>query len=176
MEALPAIVDKYGSAAATLAAEWYDQYRATHEVRAGFRAIAAPVGDRGTDALAGWAVGPLLLPDPIWNAAKVRLSGGLQRRIMDMSRETVMGSSVADPYATGWQRVTNGGCAFCEMLASRGDVYSEASADFASHDNCSCAAVPAFDGEAKPVKAYTPSKRNITDADRARVRDWIASH
>lgn len=176
-EILPAIIDKYGTAAATLAAEWYDQHRASLDIAGGFRAAPVDLGDRGAEALAGWAVTPLFAESPAWDAAKVRLSGGLQRRIADMSRETVMRNSVADPHATGWQRVTDGnGCAFCVMLAGRGAVYSEASADFASHDKCGCGAVPAFDGLPKPVKPYTPSPRNITDADRARVREWIASH
>jgi hypothetical protein len=35
-------------------------------------------------------------------------------------------------------------CDFCEMLADRGAVYGEASADFEAHDHCSCSAEPVF--------------------------------
>ena len=45
-----------------------------------------------------------------------------------------------------------------------------------AHDHCHCSAVPAWSGEPRPVKPYTPSARKATDADRARVRDWIATH
>jgi hypothetical protein len=62
------------------------------------------------------------------------------------------------------------------MLIGRGAVYSEATADFAAHDHCKCSAVPAFDGEPRPVKPFTPSLREATDADRARVREYLATH
>lgn len=39
--------------------------------------------------------------------------------------------------------------------------------------NCNCNARPEFGGEAKKVREYVPSERNVSDADRARVRRWI---
>jgi hypothetical protein len=36
--------------------------------------------------------------------------------------------------------------------------------------------VPAFGGQARPVQPYTPSLRQASKADRARVRDYIATH
>lgn len=169
---LPALVDRYGSMAAALAAAWYDDLRAKQGISGRFEAVPASIPDSGEHALVGWA----LSSASDFESFQSLIIGGTQRRIADFSRHTVMGSSVADPQAKGWQRVSSGGCAFCDMLAGRGSVYSEATADFASHDHCQCSAVPAFDGQAKPVKAYTPSSRKSTDADRARVRDWIASH
>ena len=53
-------------------------------------------------------------------------------------------SSTTDPKARGWQRVGVGECDFCSMLIGRGAVYSEATADFLSHDHCHCYAEPAF--------------------------------
>lgn len=175
-EVLPQVVDVYGTAAATVAADWYDELRDGLNIAGRFSAIPTELGDTGGEELAGWGVGPLFSAEPDFATAQTLIEGGLQRRIADAARDTVIESSIADPSARGWQRETSGGCDFCEMLAGRGIVFSEESADFASHDHCQCYAVPAFDGEPKPVKAYTPSDRNITDVDRARVRDYLADH
>lgn len=171
---LPAIVTEYGSLGATLAAEWYDQQREKVDAKGRFTALPVQADDRGTQALVGWALSTATDDASL----KTLILGGVQRRVADHVRLTVMGSSVADPAAHGWQRVGNGGCTngFCDMLIGRGAVYSEASADFAAHDHCQCSAVPAWKDEPRPVKPYAPSSRNITDADRANVREYLASH
>lgn len=176
-EILPDLVSMYGAAAATLAADWYEEMRIEAAIDSAFTAITATLPDLGrTEALAGWAVGPLFGAEPNTATALANVAGGLQWIIADADRETIMESSIADPAARGWERVADGGCGFCEMLAGRGVVYSESSADFASHNNCQCYAAPAWDGEPKPVKAYTPSKTVATDADRARAREYIKTH
>lgn len=171
-DVLPALVETYGAAAATLAADWYDDLRDKAGVRGRFTAIPADIAEPGTQALVGWAVAEAT----DLSTLRTLVDGGMQRRIVNFSRATITGTTVADPQAEGWQRVGAGECAFCAMLIGRGTVYSEATADFASHDHCNCSAEPAFSGQPRPVKPYTPSPRNITDADRARVRAWIASH
>lgn len=170
-DALPALVDTYGQAAAAVAADWYDEARAAAEVSGSFRALPASISDPGADVLAGWAASKGTDLAAIQELAL----GGMQRRILNFSRQTVMGSSLADPSADGWQRIGTGECDFCAMLVGRGAVYSEASADFASHDHCHCAAVPAFKGRPRAVKPYTPSQRH-SDADQARAREWITEH
>lgn len=173
-DVLPGLIDAYGAAAATIAAEWYEDQRDKAGAKGRFTAIPADIPDAGAHALIGWAL------TEATDLAGFRglIEGGTQRRMADFGRRTVMDSSYADPQADGWQRVSRGGCStgFCDMLAGRGAVYSEATADFAAHDNCHCVAVPAFSGEPRPVRPYTPSTRQATDADRARVRAWIASH
>jgi hypothetical protein len=144
-DVLPNLVATYGTAAATVAADWYDELRDERSVRGSFRAIPFEVSDMGAAALAGFGVSPLYQAAPDWAAARVLIEGGLQRRIANASRLTVTTSSVADRQARGWQRVGDGAsCAFCSMLLGRGAVYSEASADFEAHDHCNCAAEPAF--------------------------------
>lgn len=175
-DVLPDLSRTYRLAAATVAADWYDDVRDRHGVKGRFTAIVNDFDDAGADALAGWGVGPLYKAEPDWASSLTLVEGGLQRRIADAARDTVRESSIEDPQARGWQRETSGGCEFCEMVASRGVVFSEASADFASHDNCQCVAVPAFEGAAKPVRPYTPSERDITDDDRARVREYLREH
>lgn len=144
LEILPDLCDTYGSAASTLAADWYDETRDGLRVAGRFSAITADLGDLGGDVLARWGIAPLFGADPNWLAAQTLIEGGLQRRIANASRDTVTGSTYADPKAVGWQRVGNGDCSWCEMLISRGAVYTEASSQFAAHDHCQCGAMPQF--------------------------------
>lgn len=176
-EILPRLVAMYGAAAATLGADWYDEMRDAAEIDGRFTAITAHLPDIGrTDALAGWAVTPLFQAEPDAPTALEKAKGGLQRIIADADRQTVMASAVADPQAQGWQRTGSGECGFCSMLIGRGTVYSEASANFASHDHCHCGCVPAWGGQPLPVAAFVPSSRQASDADRARVREYIKTH
>lgn len=173
---LPALTTTYSLASATVAADWYDDLRDELNVDGTFFALVADLDDVGAEELAGYAVGPLYTAAPDWRQARERATGGLQLRIANAARETVRSSSVEDPRARGWQRSASMGCPFCQMLAGRGAVYSRGTVDFAAHDHCRCVAVPAFSDRPIPVKPYTPSERNITDADRARVRAWLAQH
>ena len=169
---LPAIITEYGAVGAAMAAEWYDQQREKVEARGRFVAVPIAADDRGAHALVGWA-----LTEATDDASlKTLILGGVQRRLADHVRGTITDSAVADPAAQGWQRVGAGACGFCAMLIGRGAVYTEAGADFASHDHCHCSATPAWKDQPVPVKPYEPTSRNITDADRARVREYLASH
>lgn len=166
------LIDAYGTAAATLAADWYDDTRERLAISGAFTAIPAEINDTGAQALLGWA----LDSSTDLKTFETLTLGGYTRRILRFGRATVTRSSVADPGARGWQRTGAGECGFCRMLIGRGAVYGESTADFASHDHCNCSAVPAFNGEPIPVKPFTPSARDISDADRARVKAWIAAN
>jgi hypothetical protein len=146
LDVLPQLVETYGSAAATLAADWYDELRAAGGVPGRFVAVTAVLPDRGrTDALARWAVEPLFSAIPDRVSALAMASGGLQRIIANADRETVTASAVEDPRAAGWRRVgVAGDCGWCQTLVGRGAVYREATAKFLSHDRCRCSAVPQF--------------------------------
>lgn len=176
MDVLPELIDVYGSSATALGADWYDELRDQADVKGRFPAVVAPLPDREpSQVLARWAVGPLFAKEPDWVAAKSLVDGGLEKTIADLDRETITTSAVKDPQATGWKRVGSGSCGFCSMLIGRGAVYREGSR-FASHNNCHCSCVPAFGGQPEPVNPYTPTARNITDADRARVRAWLKAN
>ena len=175
-DVLPALVNTYSLASATIAADWYDEQRDMIDARGRFAAIPADLGDLGADVLARWGIGPLFNAEPDWGRARVLVKGGMQRRIANASRYTVAGSSIADPAADGWMRQGSGECEFCDMLIGRGAVYTERGADFGAHDHCKCSAVPAWGGEPRPVKPYTPSARKASDADRARVREYLRTH
>lgn len=175
-EVLPAAVYTYAAATAAFAADLYDELREANEIRGGFRAIV-PEMDLGADALAGWAVEPLRLPEPKIEIARFRAEGGLQKRMANAANLTTTTSATEDPEARGYMRRTRpGACKFCIMVASRGGVFTKASSTFACHEKCYCEAVPAWGGKALPVKAYKPSDRPQTAEDRARVRKWISDN
>lgn len=164
-EVIAELAQVYGVAAGALAAEWYDDLRGETDVSGRFRAVAAATAERGqADALAAWS-------DTLEGA-----QGGLQRLVANVARDTVQGSSLADPQAQGWQRSASGGCGFCQMLASRGAVYTATTVTFGAHDHCRCVAVPAFSGQRRLVQPYRPSPRRVTDADRRRTRRWMAEN
>jgi len=144
IEVLPRLVSIYGSGAATLGADWYDEMRAAAKVKGRFRAIPAELPDQGrTDALARWGVTPLFQAEPDYSTALILVSGGLQRIISNADRETVRSSSIRDPKAQGWVRVGNGACGWCENLLD-GEIHYVEGYGFEAHDYCRCTAEPAF--------------------------------
>jgi len=77
--------------------------------------------------------------------ALTQTSGALARLVLNGGRETLTASVAADPAGRGYRRVLGGGgCDFCQMLAGRGGVYTEDTADFEAHDSCGCSAEPIY--------------------------------
>jgi hypothetical protein len=178
-ELLPTLIDLYGVAAATLAADWYDEVRSQLAIAGRFRAEIPRIGDPGVPALLGWAIDEATS----LKAFEELTIGGSVRRIQDYGRATVTHSAVRDPGSTGWQRVGSGECDFCRMLIGRGAVYSESTVRFASHDHCNCSAVAVFKGsEPVPVREYERSERSDRTDDEARresnerVRAWLEAN
>lgn len=175
MDVLPSLVETYGSAAATVAADWYDELRDEASATGRFTAIPAEIPDAGTHALIGWAA-QTATDDASFRSL---LGGGMQRRIANGARGTITRSSVADPRSAGWKRIGSGACTFCRMLIQRDQLYSEATADFAAHDDCNCQAYPLIEGaEPIDVKDYVKSRRYTEDDEKratenARVREWM---
>lgn len=188
-DVVPGVVQKWNLASASVAADWYDTLREENAIPGRFTAIIPDLGDQGGQALAGWGAEALKAPqdlspsempvtqlDPV-EETQYRVEGGLQKRLVNAANLTITGSSHHDPNARGWMRRTRpGACNFCLMVASRGAVYTKATATFACHEHCYCEAVPAWGGRPLPVGPYQPSDRPSTPADRARVRRWIADN
>jgi hypothetical protein len=178
MDVLPSLVETYGAAASSVAADWYDELRAEAAARGRFSAIPADLGDTRVGGLIGWAMEQAKSDD----AFQQMIAGGMQKRIANASRSTVARSSYADPQSVGWKRIGVGECGFCAMLIDRDQLYSEATADFASHEHCNCQAYPLIKGaEPIDVKKYVKSSRYIEDdalraKEQARVKEWIATH
>ena len=188
--ALPLIADKYGSAAAALSADWYDDMRFEAGVGGRFRAVPAqlPTLER-FEKLAVWAIDPLFrlndegepAPDAM-DLVRSKVNGGIQRVVMDQSRLTIVNSTQIDPDAKGWKRIGVGhNCDFCNMLISRGAVYSGSGVTFRSHDRCNCSAAPTWDENVRLVtdEPYRQSKRRRSDstkaADNKRARAYMES-
>lgn len=182
MDLLPDVVETYGMAASTMAADFYDDLRAEEAVKGRFSALVPDLPPTGSQELVAWALGSAQDSQSFQS----HILGGVQKRITNGARNTVRMSSLSDPRAEGWMRIGGGGCDFCAMLISRGAVYTEESVEFASHDRCNCDAAPAFDSsQIKKVKQeFTYSARRkidpktgervpIPQADRDRVNDWI---
>lgn len=186
-DVVPGVVQKWNLAAASVAADWYDEIRDREAIAGRFTAIVPDLGDQGAQALAGWGADALKAPSeqapvnldqlsPV-ESAQYRVEGGLQKRLVNAANLTVTESAKADPKARGYMRRTRpGACRFCLMVASRGAVYTKSSATFACHEHCHCEAVPAWGGKALPVGPYKPSDRPMNAADRARVRAWIRAN
>lgn len=178
LDVLPAIGEEYGSAAAALAADWYDDLRVEAGAAGRFLAEPHPLPDLGRyEALVGWALDPLYQSAPDRDAAFVLLEGGMQRTVADQHRLTVVESTQRDPRAKGWRRIGVGAnCRLCNKLIARGAVYTDETVTFRTHDHCNCAASPTWDDNVVKVStdAYRASKRRQSDADRARLKAWLA--
>lgn len=154
---LAELVAAYGSVAAALGADFYDQLREQAGAPNRFRAdLADPVPADRAAAAARWAAGPLFGGDGA-RAALDHAAGAVQRLVQQPGRDTIALNVRRDPARPGWARVPRGrGCAFCRMLAGRGAVYSSAKAAGhmrAYHDHCKCSAVPVWRGQALPYDA-----------------------
>lgn len=160
---LPGIAEEYGMAMAVLGASWYETLRDEAGVSGTFDPVLPELPDPYRwESMARWVTAG--------NKAEVEtlVQGGVQRTLMNMHRETVMDSVVADPEAAGWARFARpGACGFCRMLTSRGAVFTEKTAKFGAHDHCSCLAGPIWKGRgtARQVDAYRKSARRREDAD-----------
>lgn len=190
------LASMYGDAAAAAAADFYDELRASAGVSGRYRAVLAAVGQPATvEKAAHWAVGPLFGAEPDQAAMLVRASTVLGRWVKTAATETINRSAVADPVGPRVVRVPRGDntCAFCIMLASRGDLDggygSEWTAQYVStrdrvalrrarrgskrkpdeyHDDCDCEPVTIFPGDPKPPgwdhERYSYLYRSATDA------------
>ena len=152
---MPQTVAPYVHAAGEFAVDWYDQaapklpYRATN---------LATVNTSAIEGSTRWALGAS------GEMALDRLGGVVMRHVLGGARETTVGNTKRETGSV-WARYASGNaCKFCQMLATRSDVYvSEALATKASgrrgnqaagsryHDNCKCMAV-----EVRPGGKYEP--------------------
>lgn len=150
LDVLPTLADEYGSAAATLGADYYDELRDAAGARGRFTAIAAELpGPARAEALARWGVSPLFKAEPDFDSSLTLVSGGLQRIIANADRQTVRGSSIQDPSARGWIRVGHGECSWCQQYLD-GQVHYTEGYDFNAHDHCLCTADPVFEDAETP--------------------------
>lgn len=177
VEVLPAVLGDYGGAAATLAADWYDETRLTVGATTRFRATPAVAQDPSLERFARWAVSPMFQDTPAVDTAKANIEGGLQRRIFDAARSTTMSAAVEDPASHGWRRIARvDGCEFCLQLAAKGAVYTRETVDFAAHDDCKCQAAPDFIGAQLTPPDYSAALKTASPVELARVNKFLQGH
>ena len=100
----------------------------------------------------------------------VNVSGTVSRDVLAGGRDTIFAEQIRDPRAIGVARITGAAaCAFCQMLASRGDVYlSEESAGQIDgqmmewHTNCGCGIEVAYEGY--QMNARSLEQKRLWDA------------
>ena len=114
-EAVPAVAEAYGQAAAGNAVVWYEDVRP-----AGAGAFRPEVYEpESLSEAAGrttWAVTPLFSGDVA--GAWTRLAGTVQKLVMDHDRVTVEENVTRDPAAFGWRRRASAdACAYCAYMA-----------------------------------------------------------
>ena len=175
LDNVPGLISYYADGAAALAADFYDDERALWEVP-DYQAVPV-VEDRVVKirrAIA-WASDPLQVDD--FEMASSRLAEVVHLETARPYRDTILANRRADNKCIGWQRNTTGGCKLCRMLADRGAVYKESTAQFAAHSHCKCTAQPVFlhgpDGPEASVIQYVASQRKRSPAHRKMVRDYL---
>ena len=176
--AYAAVAAKWGMAAATSAAEHYDQVRAAQRINGIFRALPAdPVPREITDKAvqSAFQADPAAVDTtsalPVEERVPARLNDSIGRHVLEPARDTIVANGAKDPAKPkGWARVPTSDhpCAFCAVMASRTHLYSKRAASGLYtadgvrpdaeryHKGCSCIAVPVF-------KSLPPSQRDYRD-------------
>ena len=150
-EFLEGLLARYGDVAAMVAADFFDEARASSTAAGAHRAVLAgppPAGE--VAARVGWSAAPLYGADVDDAAALGRLSQTAEQFVLGYARRTMADTARRDPARVGIARVPTGRetCAFCLMLAARGPVYEKVNDPF--HGFCDCAQVPVWDGDDLP--------------------------
>ncbi len=127
---------------------------------AGLPSVEVPLVERRKlSSAVWWASQWLEEPNVDVERALAVLSERLDQFIKHAGREKITQLAVADPAAKRFGRVPVGStCTWCEMLASRGFVYTSpksAGLFMRFHYKCDCQVVPGFEGK-NPVEGYDP--------------------
>jgi hypothetical protein len=160
VEFVPQLVGLYGQAAATVAADWYENIRA-RDVDGTYSASLAdsPPAEQVQESVR-YQAGQLFTDNP--ESMLVSMSGAVQRYVVNTGRETIRANAGGDPAKPRYARIPTGAktCAFCSLLASRGFVYaSESTAgEFDKyHHKCDCQAVADFSDDPR-IEGYDPAQ------------------
>lgn len=158
LEAVPALVDRWGQVSAVAAADWYEELRSREEGLPLWRPpIPEGIGTEHVRTTVRRLAGGLWGSEP---AGVLRsLATNLEYWCKDRARYMAAAAVDQDPARPGWARVPRGPstCGWCLMLASRGWAYTRgAKAAAASHRGCDCQIVPKFGKDAPHIRGYDP--------------------
>jgi hypothetical protein len=172
--AVPEIVGQHAQAAATVAAQWYDELNPQSTFQASAVTDLAP--ERVKKSI-DWAIHAPGEAKPL-----DRLAGSAKRMVYDAARDTITENSAKENI--GWARYAQpDACAFCRVLATRsGDnlYMSEHSAQFVVgkrgiargsrklgekyHDHCRCVPFPIREGDYEPPDYTQQWQQQYQDA------------
>ena len=158
------VVQVYDSAAASLAAEWYDKRAADSGARLPAAVTATTYNPESVDETARYQAKKLAKGDPRGFA---EYCGELGRNdVLRSLNETIMRNAARDrKKGVRFARVPTGAetCTYCLMLASRGAVYHsrKTAGEFCHfHRRCDCKVVPGFEDapDAELVEGVRPKE------------------
>lgn len=158
------VVQVYDSAAASLAAEWYDKQAADSGARLPAAITATTYSPESVDETARYQAKKLAKGDPRGFA---EYCGELGRNdVLRSLNETIMRNAARDrKKGVRFARAPTGAetCTYCLMLASRGAVYHsrKTAGEFRHfHRRCDCKVVPGFedDPDAELVEGVRPKE------------------
>lgn len=171
-----ALIHQHSLASAALAAREFMNFRRSSGVSSSFTVpVASPPTLEEAVKTLDWATYALWYnQDPETIAASIsKFEGASTRMVLNTGRRTTEAAIIADPHVHRFYRETKpGSCAFCSMLASRGDVYvSAATASVTQvgkrtgqpyHDHCHCMPHPLYDG----------IKFNLPEQTKQWMKEW----
>lgn len=161
IEALTAILTRYGFASTTAADMFYQGKRANAGVPGSMpHHKVKPISEVEVRALVVDSVSTALMDG--MQAGEQSLDSEAEQLVLNQSRRQIMSTAQLDREAKGWARVVEpGACSFCLMLALKGPWYkTHKSGNFRAHvkqpngsgGDCRCHAEPVF-GEWEPQAA-----------------------
>lgn len=158
-----ALVEEYGSLAAVLASDWYEELREEAQKSGTFLAVMAATAtlEQMQSEIEWAAAGAFTSPTKaLTSAVKV-----LDKYVGYGNRDTIDLNTQREQGVTWARWAQDDACAFCALLATRGGAYrTQFSATLTTgagtrpsrqgkrgtgekyHDNCRCVAVPVFEG------------------------------
>lgn len=159
------IVQQLNAAAAQVSATWYDELAPTEPYLAEVPDLDTLLPTEKVLASISWAVNTATTVD----TALAQMQKAMQRHVLDGSRNTVLHNAKKENVKYVRHANYAGVCNWCLVMATKGAVYSSASAALASHDNCKCFAVPIRKGvDYKPPaivdaaqKKYVQAQKNL---------------
>lgn len=156
----PDLVQTYGSTAALLAVDYYDELRGVAPSVGRFNSVMSSdaVNIEQAQAKARWAIGPLFgVADPAQALSNLGL--GLDHLVKQFGRDTIAKNAAKDPSKAQWARVPGGRetCSWCLIMASRGAVYGSKAAAGGGmnkyHGKCDCTPTPIWSESDMPYDA-----------------------
>lgn len=200
----PGMVDAYSNIIAQGAADYYLKEREEAGIASLFEPPTLPlIPHEESDSLARWAAAPAFHNSSGADLIQSRAIGGLTRLLAGIWADTVIDFGATDTVPVGYQRMARAGCcAFCSMLASRGDVYSsEESATRvvgrgvpigksslargvrprgsrllgeSYHDHCRCIGVAVFPGRAQQMETHAAEHLELYREAYAKSRENLS--